>query len=179
MQSHAAPATTASRLFPPLALSTFVTALIAGVLADGTWEFWARVITPLWVGGPLQPAALVQSVFGFSNLALAEAIHLVVGVVFYPLGYLFIAKPIADRFLPFSALARRGAGLWCWTVGLRALHHGAPVRRFAAFPELHHPDLGFAHRSPPVRAGRRHRRALADGGMRRRIRSAHSPIVTR
>lgn len=125
MQSHAAPATAAVRFFPPLTLATLVTALIAGVLADGTWEFWARVITPLWVGGPLQPAALVQSVFGFSSFALAEVIHLVVGVVFYPLGYLFIAKPIADRFLPFLPwpVVALGYGVGLWIFALYIMAH--------------------------------------------------------
>ena len=125
MQSHAAPAAAAARFFPPLTLATLVTALIAGVLADGTWEFWARVITPLWVGGPLQPAALVQSVFGFSSFALAEVIHLVVGVVFYPLGYLFIAKPIADRFLPFLPwpVVALGYGVGLWIFALYIMAH--------------------------------------------------------
>ncbi|QGZ35949.1 hypothetical protein [Stappia indica] len=125
MQSHAAPAAAAASFFPPLTLATLVTALIAGVLADGTWEFWARVITPLWVGGPLQPAALVQSVFGFSSFALAEAIHLVVGVVFYPLGYLFIAKPIADRFLPFLPwpVVALGYGVGLWIFALYIMAH--------------------------------------------------------
>jgi len=54
------------QLFPPLDAETMITSLIAGVAADFTWEFWARVITPFipGVGGPLEPAALVQSVFG-------------------------------------------------------------------------------------------------------------------
>ena len=40
---------------PMLTRRLIVTALLAGLAADLTWEFWARVITPLWVGGPLQP----------------------------------------------------------------------------------------------------------------------------
>ena len=51
-------------LLPRLTRGLAVTALIAGIAADLTWEFWARVITPFLpgVGGPLEPAALVQSV---------------------------------------------------------------------------------------------------------------------
>lgn len=123
-------------LFPPLTLATLVTALVAGVFADGTWEIWARFITPYWVGGPLQPAALVQSVFGFNNFALAEIIHLVVGIVFYPLGYLFIAKPIADRFLPFLPwpVVALGFGTGLWVFALYVMAH-----LFAGLP----PFLGF------------------------------------
>ncbi len=68
---------------PPLVWHTLVTIILAGIVADVSWEIWARYITPFWVGGPLQPAALVQSVFGFRNLFWAEVIHAVVGVVFY------------------------------------------------------------------------------------------------
>ncbi|NRG16325.1 hypothetical protein HPQ64_01325 [Rhizobiales bacterium] len=127
---------TLSLAFPPLTLATLLTAIGAGILADGTWEFWARVITPLWVGGPLQPAALVQSVFGFQNLPLAELIHLVVGVVFYPLGYLFVAKPIADRFLPFLPwyVVALGYGVGLWVFALYIMAHV-----FAGLP----PFLGF------------------------------------
>ena len=56
-------------LFPPLTAATLVTSLFAGIAADLTWEVWARLITPLLpgVGGPLEPAALVQSVFGLES----------------------------------------------------------------------------------------------------------------
>ena len=39
-------------------------ALVAGgIAADLVWELWARVITPFFVGGPLQPASLILSLF--------------------------------------------------------------------------------------------------------------------
>ena len=95
--STSAPAVTFdfSALFPPLTMATLATAVLAGAAADTVWEIWARFITPLWVGGPLQPAALVRSVFGLESWTVAELIHIVVGVVFYPLGYLYIARPLA------------------------------------------------------------------------------------
>jgi hypothetical protein len=115
----------ASTLMPSLSLSVFITALLAGGAADAAWEFWARVITPLWVGGPLQPAALVQSVFGFNNLFLAELIHGVVGVVFYPLGYLFVARPIARLVTPFLPwwIVGLGFGVGLWVFALYVMAH--------------------------------------------------------
>ena len=79
-----------SALFPPMTRSTAITAILAGLGADLGWEAWARVVTPMLpgVGGPLEPAGLIQSVFGFHNRPLGEAIHLIVGVAFYPLGFL-------------------------------------------------------------------------------------------
>lgn len=112
-------------LFPPISRSTLFDAVLAGAVADLVWEFWARLITPILIGGPLQPAALVQSVFGFQNWPLAEAIHLVVGVVFYPLGYLYIARPLArlvTPFLPWWAVGI-GFGLGLWVFSLYVMAH--------------------------------------------------------
>jgi hypothetical protein len=122
--STALPATRAS--LPPLTRATLITALIAGIAADVTWEFWARVITPLLpgVGGPLEPAALVQSVFGLDSRLIAEIIHLVVGFVFYPLGYLFIARPVAQVIVPrfpwWLVAAGYGVGLWVFALYIMA-----------------------------------------------------------
>lgn len=112
-------------LAPAFTLNVLITALLAGAAADITWEFWARVITPLWVGGPLQPAALVQSVFGFRDLFAAEVIHGVVGVVFYPLGYLYIARPIARVVTPFLPwwIVGLGFGVGLWIFALYVMAH--------------------------------------------------------
>ena len=113
-------------LLPPLTRDLVVTALIAGIAADLTWEFWARVITPFLpgVGGPLEPAALVQSVFGLDSRFVAELIHLVVGFVFYPLGYLFVARPLAQAIVPslpwWIVAAGFGVGLWIFALYVMA-----------------------------------------------------------
>lgn len=114
-------------LLPPLTKRSAVTSLMAGIAADVTWEFWARVITPMipGVGGPLQPAALVQSVFGLQSLFLAEVIHLVVGFVFYPIGYLFIARPLQRAILPGLPwwLTAIGFGIGLWIFALYVMAH--------------------------------------------------------
>ncbi|WP_321342635.1 hypothetical protein [Breoghania sp.] len=123
-------------LFPALTLSTLVTAIMAGIAADLSWEVWARAVTPLWIGGPLEPAALVQGVFGLSSRPLAEAIHLIVGVVFYPLGFLYIARPVARTLTPFLPwwIVGLGFGVGLWIFALYVMAHF-----FAGQP----PFLGF------------------------------------
>ena len=117
--------TSRQRAMPMLTRRLIVTALLAGLAADLTWEFWARVITPLWVGGPLQPAALIQSVFGFRNNGLAEVIHAVVGIVFYPLGYLFIARPLQRLVVPGLPVLLTGVGfgIGLWVFALYVMAH--------------------------------------------------------
>jgi hypothetical protein len=123
-------------LFPPFTPAVLGTAVLAGLAADLTWEVWARAITPLLVGGPLQPAALVQSVFGFSSWFWAEVIHAVVGILFYPLGYLYIARPVARVVTPFLPwwVVGIGFGIGLWVFALYVMAH-----LFAGLP----PFLGF------------------------------------
>jgi hypothetical protein len=123
-------------VFPQIQPGLLRTILFAGLAADITWEIWARVITPLWVGGPLEPAGLIQSVFGFNNRLLAEIIHAVVGIVFYPIGYLFIARPLQRMLLPQLPLLLTGIGfgIGLWVFALYVMAH-----LIAGFP----PFLGF------------------------------------
>lgn len=125
-------------LFPPLTGRTLVTAMMAGLAADLTWEFWARIITPLLpgVGGPLEPAGLIQSVFGFNNWLLGEAIHLGVGFLAYPIGYLFVARPLQRAIIPGLPwwLTATGFGIGLWIFALYVMAH-----LIAGFP----PFLGW------------------------------------
>jgi hypothetical protein len=126
-------------LFPAVTGRLVPTILFAGIAADVAWEIWARGITPLLVGGPLQPAALVQSVFGFQNWTVAELIHAITGIVFYPIGYLFIARPLQRRILPQLPLALTGigfgTGLWVFALYIMA-HLIAGLPPFLGFIPL-------------------------------------------
>lgn len=131
--------TTPAPLFPAVTGRLVPTILLAGIAADLAWEVWARGITPFLVGGPLQPAALVQSVFGFQNWTVAELIHAITGIVFYPIGYLFIARPLQRRILPQLPLALTGAGfgvgLWVFALYIMA-HIFAGLPAFLGFIPL-------------------------------------------
>lgn len=115
----------AASLFPPLTLATLITALIAGFIADVSWEVWARGVTPFLVGGPLEPAALVQSVFGLESRLAAEIIHFGVGLIAYPIGYLFVARPLQRAILPGLPwwLTALGFGLGLFVFALYVMAH--------------------------------------------------------
>jgi hypothetical protein len=112
-------------VFPNVQPSLLKTIIFAGLAADIIWEVWARLITPLWIGGPLEPAALIQSVFGFNNVFVAEVIHAIVGIVFYPIGYLFIARPLQRLVLPTLPLVVIGIGfgIGLWIFALYVMAH--------------------------------------------------------
>ena len=123
-------------ILPRLSGRLLATIVIAGLAADITWEFWARGITPLLVGGPLEPAGLIQSVFGFQNRLAAEIIHAFVGIILYPIGYLFIARPLQRMIFPRLPLFLSGLGFGTglWIFALYGMAH-----LIAGFP----PFLGF------------------------------------
>lgn len=128
-----------THLLPRFSTKLLLTILMAGLAADITWEIWARAITPLLVGGALEPAALVQSVFGLQNRFAAEIIHAVVGIVFYPIGYLFIARPLQRMIVPSLPLFLTGlgfgTGLWIFALYVMA-HLIAGLPAFLGFIPL-------------------------------------------
>jgi hypothetical protein len=99
--------------------------LLAGAAAEVVWEIWARLITPLWVGGALEPAALVQDVFKLKSRFAAEIIHFLVGLIAYPLGYIFIARPLAQAIVPWLPwpLVALGYGVGLWIFALYVMAH--------------------------------------------------------
>jgi hypothetical protein len=61
------------------------------------WEVWARFITVIVLGGPLEPAGLVTSLVqhwtGYQMPRLAaEGAHYVIGIVGYPVAYFVISR---------------------------------------------------------------------------------------
>lgn len=106
------------------------------VLAGGAagllvWEVFARLIAPLWIGQPLNPEGLVQAALGVESNALAMVIHVVTGVVAFPVGYVLVARPVARLVLPRLHWAILGAvyGVGLWVFALLVMAHW-----FAGFP---------------------------------------------
>lgn len=99
--------------------------LPGGVAAEIAWETRARLVTPFLIGGPLEPAGLVQGVFGLSSRTLAEAIHLATGFVGYPLGYALLARPVLRAVLPRAGAVGHALlfGLALWVFALYVLAH--------------------------------------------------------
>lgn len=130
---------------------TLVTAFLAGAVSLAVWEIWATVFAPLYMGGELQPVGLVKSALGIGDQtfaayfaassgavgnAVANAIHLVTGLLLYPLGYLLIARPVAGVVLPRLSWLAVGAvyGVALYVFAMYIMAHF-----FAGFP----PFFGF------------------------------------
>lgn len=128
-----------------------ITALIAGAVSLTVWEVWAKVFAPLYMGGALSPVGLVKSSLGIGNdtfapvfsasakavgNAAANGIHLLTGLIFYPLGYMLAARPISKSVMPALPWWVTGAvyGVALYVFAMYIMAHF-----FAGFP----PFFGF------------------------------------
>lgn len=105
--------------------------LASGVAGLVAWEAFSRLIAPLWIGGPLDAAALIQMSLGISGIP-AEMLHLLTGLVFFPGAYVLLVQPVARRIvpgLPWPVLGLAyGVGLWVFAMFVMAsLVGGAPA----------------------------------------------------
>lgn len=86
--------------------------MLGGFAATGFYEVWANWPTALLAGFPLEPPALIKSLF-HHQLGLnvpdvwAKALHYVTGVLFYPLGYWIVLRILG--------IGHPAAG-WIWGV---------------------------------------------------------------
>lgn len=106
---------------------TLLRLVAAGLAATVAWELWARIVTRAVIGGPLEPAALILSLFRLPGefRPLAEALHLTTGFLFYPLLFLAIVRllysggPLVDGLVI-------GVVTWVLALGVFAPLAGLP-----------------------------------------------------
>ena len=77
--------------------ATLVRLFVGGAAGLAVWELWARGLTPLVLGGPLEPAGLVISLArrftGYDLPRLpAEVIHYAIGIIGYPIAYFAVSR---------------------------------------------------------------------------------------
>jgi hypothetical protein len=76
---------------------------IAGFMATNAFDFWGQVVSPEWLGwANLSPHGLAKSLLGALGLPnndfLGYFMHFyLVGLIGYPVGYLFVFAPIWER----------------------------------------------------------------------------------
>lgn len=109
---------------------TLVRVAASGVAGLAVWEFFARLAAPIWLGFALDPTALIEMSIGASGLA-AELVHLVTGLLLFPLGYVFVLRPLARLVVPSWPAPLLGLGygvaLWVFAMyGMASVLGGMP-----------------------------------------------------
>ncbi len=139
--------TTASRIkasfFPPLDREILIALGLSGIAALIAFDFFGQFLSPAAGFVDLTPVVLAELViaklFGVSTTGGAYVLHLLTGLLFYPLGYLFAARPVAQAVAPRTPWwvvgTIYGAVTWLWAVYVMA-HLVAGLPPFFGFSEF-------------------------------------------
>ncbi len=109
---------------------TLVKLCLGGAAGLLTWELFARLLTPQVIGGPLEPASLIislfENLFAFNpGRPAAEALHYVTGIAGYPLAY-YVLTRVARSLGPTLDGLLWGVATWVIALGLFASLAGLP-----------------------------------------------------
>ena len=104
------------------------TILVAGALATVAFDLFGQGLSPLAGFATLAPVGLAQAtiktVTGIGSKPLAETLHIVTGLLAYPLGYLLVARRLAAKLVPWlhwsAVAAAYGVGLWVFALYVMA-----------------------------------------------------------
>ena len=114
-------------LIPKLSVATVGLMFIAGFMATNAFDLWGQIISPALGFANLSPHGLAKSLLGNfglpnSNFAGYFFHFYLVGLIGYPIGWLFIFEPIWKRVTGnklgwFVPSAVYGFGLWVFAIG--------------------------------------------------------------
>ncbi|MEE8286550.1 MAG: hypothetical protein V3R72_07620, partial [Gammaproteobacteria bacterium] len=116
-----------SDLFPTDRKAMIALAL-SGFVALIVFDVFGQVVSPAAGFVELAPVALAQLVivklFGVDTPGGAYVLHILTGLLFYPLGYLYVARPVALAFAPRASWwlvgSIYGVVTWLWAVYVMA-----------------------------------------------------------
>lgn len=128
--------TASTAALPAINLNTVALILLSGAVGTLAFDLWGKAIAPLLGLGGLAPVGLARGFLGALGLPNSAGwgnfMHLfLVGVIAYPVGWLFIVQPIVARIMPglhwtiVSALY--GVALWVFAIGFIAWFAGNPA----------------------------------------------------
>lgn len=97
---------------------------IAGIAGLAVWEAFARGIAPFWLGYALEPAGLIEAALGIGGPA-AQIIHILTGLIAFPIGYIAIARPVTRQLLPWLPwwVVGVGYGVGLWVFAMFVIAH--------------------------------------------------------
>lgn len=103
-------------ILPELDMKLLSTTVLAGAFATLGFDLFGQTISPLlkdvfapYLGAKLAPVALANQSLGVitglgskfvSQYGIGHGMHLLTGMLFYPLGYMLAARPISKTVLP-------------------------------------------------------------------------------
>ena len=109
---------------PGINAATLMTVILAGAVATVAFDFFGQSLSPMLGFANLAPVPLANNVirviFGETYGPGAHLLHYLAGMVAYPVGWMFIAKPIAEKLTPglpwLVTSAVYGVALWVFAL---------------------------------------------------------------
>ncbi len=129
--------------FPAIGPATLMTILIAGSVATIAFDLFGQAISPMLGFPNLAPVPLATQtwgvLFGEAYAPGGNLLHYVAGLLAYPIGWMFIWRPLAERFAPnlpwLVSAVLYGIALWVFALYIMAhLIAGNPA--FLGFTQL-------------------------------------------
>lgn len=125
---------------PNINTRNIITLLVSGAFAILAFDLFGQTISPLLkgivptLGAKLAPVALANQSLGvitglgskfISQMGIGHAMHLLTGLLLYPIGYMFIARPISQKVTPFVPWWLTGTvyGVILWVFALYVMAH--------------------------------------------------------
>jgi len=141
--SAGATPTTKASFFPSLDRRVLIALALSGVAATIAFDGFGQILSPAVGFIELAPVGLAKLViaklFGVTTTGGAYVLHFLTGLLFYPLGYLFAARPVASAVAPripwWAVGTIYGAVTWLWAVYVMA-HLVAGLPAFFGFSEF-------------------------------------------
>lgn len=112
--------------FPTISTNTLMLILFSGAIGTMAFDIFGRAISPMLGYASLAPVGLARGFLGQLGLPngapYGHLMHLfVVGMLAYPIGWLFVARPFFRRFAPtapwIATSVVYGVGLWVFAIG--------------------------------------------------------------
>ena len=139
MNSAAYSSQSTQAILPSIDRYTLTTVVLAGAFATLAFDLFGQTISPMlkslspWLGAKLAPVALANQSLGvitgfgtkfISQNGIGHAMHLITGLLAYPLGYIFIARPISRiaSFVPWWGVGI-AYGIVLWVFALYVMAH--------------------------------------------------------
>lgn len=128
--------TSLSKSLPPIGVRTVTLMVLAGAFATIIFDLWGQALSPMIGFARLSPDGLARSLLGTFGLPNGrehgQFLHLLpVGLIAYPVGWMYIFKPLWTRFIGgtgwFIPSAIYGAGLWVFAIGGITVIAGLPL----------------------------------------------------
>lgn len=113
---------------PAFTVATLVTILVGGAIATVAFDLFGQAISPMLGFASLAPVPLATQtwgvIFGEPYGPGGHLLHYMAGLLAYPIGWLYVWKPLAQRFVPslnwLASSALYGVGLWVFALYVMA-----------------------------------------------------------